>query len=49
MFQGVFEFIKCKIQKNIHSSAQNPAEVSNIDSSFAQELALRRTRHVNNT
>ena len=48
MFQGVFEFIKCKIQKNIHSSAQNPAEVSNIDSSFAQELALRRTRHVNN-
>ena len=35
MLQGVFEFIKCKIEKNINISAQNPAEVSNIDSSFA--------------
>ena len=31
VLQGAFEFIKCKIQKNIHSSAQHPAEVSNID------------------
>ena len=38
---------KCKILKNIHSSAQNPAEV--WQSSLALDLAPRRTQHVNNT
>ena len=32
VFQGAFEFIKRKI---IHRSAQNPAEFSNFESSFA--------------
>ena len=38
---------KCKIQKNIHSSAQNAAEVS--QPSLALDLAPRRTQHVNKT
>ena len=35
------------MQKNIHSAAQNPAEVS--QSSLALDLAPRRTQHVSNT
>ena len=46
VFQDAFEYIK---RKNIYSSAQNPAVFWKFESSFAWDLAPRRTQCVNNT